>query len=47
MRSFERYIAALLLAAACAGLAATCGQKGPLRTPDETALAAPPPATHR
>lgn len=44
MRTLARYIAALLLAAAAAGLVATCGQKGPLRLPDETAAVTAHPA---
>lgn len=47
MRTLARHIAALLLAAAASGLVATCGQKGPLRLPEEasvvTALPSPPP----
>ncbi len=45
MRTFARNIAVLLLAAAAAGLVATCGKKGPLRLPDETAAVAVHPAT--
>lgn len=44
MSTFARNIAALVLAAAAAGLVATCGQKGPLRLPDETAAVAAHPA---
>ena len=44
MRILTRAIAALLLFAASVGLVATCGQKGPLRLPDETAVAAEPHA---
>ena len=38
MRTFARHVAALLLAAAVSGLVATCGQKGPLRLPDEASM---------
>lgn len=44
MRILTRAIAALLLLVASTSLVATCGQKGPLRLPDETTVAAEPHA---
>ena len=44
MRTFARHVAALLLAAAVSGLVATCGQKGPLRLPEEASMVAEHPA---
>lgn len=44
MRTFVRYITALLLAVVVNGLVATCGQKGPLRLPEQDAAAIERPA---
>lgn len=46
MRTLARTLTALLLATAIGGVVATCGNKGPLRPPEETGVVAAAPAAH-